>query len=74
MQRLVLDCRAVNRLFRQAEAMSLGSSTCWTDMLLDFDVDLQIAQCDIKDYFHACGIEEQLSEYFVMIEFSLEDF
>jgi len=65
---LFLDCRAVDRLSRPSDSMPLGSSSCWSDMILDDDFALHIAQSDIRDYFYACGIEESLSEYFVTIQ------
>ena len=65
-QRLVLDCRAVNRLFKRSAHIPLGSGSAWADIVIEPGNDLYISQSDIKDYFYRCGVPEGLSRFFCL--------
>ena len=62
--RLVLDCRAINRAFRDCPGIPMGSGACWDELVLDDEVDMWVTLSDIKDYFYACGLSAFLSEWF----------
>ena len=65
-QRLVLDCRAVSRLFKRSAHIPLGSGSAWADIVLEPDTDLYISQSDIKDNFYRCGVPAGLSRLFCL--------
>ena len=44
--------------------MLLGTAGDWANVILPEGSCLFAAQGDIKDYFYACGISSELSEYF----------
>ena len=50
--RMVLDCRAVNHLFKECPGMPMGSGSTWQEIILDDSADLWISLSDIKDYFY----------------------
>ena len=50
--------------------MALGSGCSWADVMLSTDSELFVGQSDIKDYFYACGIQSELSEFFVIVDIS----
>ena len=52
-QRLVLDCRGVNRRFRQPPAMSMSSGSSWASLSIPDHQQMFVAQSDIKNYFYA---------------------
>ena len=63
-QRLIVDARKTNRLFRTPPSTSMGSMECWGRMELSMDDDLFIAQEDVKDFFYRLGIQKGLGEFF----------
>ncbi|CAK0825859.1 unnamed protein product, partial [Prorocentrum cordatum] len=65
-QRLVVDCRATNRRFRRCPYLPMGTGSSWGEILLEDDADLWVSLSDIKDYFYACGIDDDLSSYFCL--------
>ena len=63
-QRLVLDCRGVNRLFRKAPSMELGAGYCLSELTVPNGESLFISQGDIKDCFYERGLPHELCRYF----------
>ena len=64
--RLVVDCRATNTVFRDCPHLPMGSGGSWGEVILDDESDAWISSSDIKDYFYACGIPQELSEFFCL--------
>ena len=63
-QRLIVDARKTNRLFRTPPTTLLGSMECWGRLEVDQEEDLFVAQEDVKDFFYRLGIDKSLGEYF----------
>ena len=63
-QRLILDCRQVNLLFRAPPATELGSLPALGDIYIPDKYDLHIAGADIRDCFYACSLPSTLRDYF----------
>ena len=55
-QRLIIDARRTNILFRTPPSTLLGSVDTWTRLEVPRDADVFIAQEDVKDYFYRLGI------------------
>ena len=60
-QRLILDCRRVNRRFRPPPGVDLGSLESLAQVEIPEGATLYGAQGDIKDCFHECGMPEATS-------------
>lgn len=65
-QRLILDCRRVNLLFRSPPVTELGSLPAVGDMHIPEGEQLFISGGDIKDCFYACKLPQELQEYFAL--------
>ena len=65
-QRLILDCRGVNRRFRAPPSMSLAAGYTWSHLQLPSDKQLYVAQSDIKDYFYHLRMPEILQPLFCL--------
>eukprot|EP00435_Cladocopium_sp_Y103_P055837 s653_g18.t1 len=65
-QRLVLDCRAVNLLFKEPPRTRLGSLSCLSESLLNPDQQLFVATADICDCFYACDVPQGMEQYFCL--------
>lgn len=65
-QRMVLDCRAVNRRFRQPPPVALAAGYSWTRLELPEHSKLYVAQSDIKDYFYSLSLPEDLRSMFCL--------
>ncbi|CAK9091403.1 Protease PrsW (Protease responsible for activating sigma-W) [Durusdinium trenchii] len=66
-QRLVVDARRTNKLFRSPPSTLLGSADTWTR--LEFDepgAEFFVAQEDVKDFFYRLRIHRPLGEYFAL--------
>ena len=63
-QRLILDCRRVNTLFRAPPITELGSLPALGDLSIPVGQQLFISGGDIKDCFYACGLPSSLRDYF----------
>ena len=63
-QRLILDCRGVNRRFRPPPAMSLAAGYSWGQLRLPSKSKLFVAQSDIKDYFYSLAMPKELQTLF----------
>ncbi|CAE7736810.1 unnamed protein product [Symbiodinium sp. CCMP2592] len=63
-QRLIIDARRSNRLFRSPPTTCLGSVESWTRLEVQGGGPLFMAQEDVKDYFYRLGISRELGEYF----------
>ncbi|CAE7820938.1 unnamed protein product [Symbiodinium necroappetens] len=63
-QRLIIDARRANRLFRSPPSTCLGSVESWTRLEVEGGAPLFMAQEDVKDYFYRLGIDKRLGEYF----------
>ena len=65
-QRLIIDCRRTNLLFKTPPNTLMGTMETWGRIEVAEDRDLFIAQEDVKDYFYRLGIPERMSEYFCL--------
>ena len=65
-QRLILDCRRVNLLFRAPPVTELGSLPAVGDLHIPEGEQLFISGGDIKDCFYACKLPQELQEYFAL--------
>lgn len=65
-QRLILDCRGVNRRFRSPPSMSLSAGYSWAQLQVPDHKQLYVAQSDIKDYFYSLAMPEELQTLFSM--------
>ena len=66
-QRLIIDARRTNAIFRQPPRTLLGSVECWGQVEAR-SRPIFIAQKDVKDYFYHLGISKELGEYFALLE------
>ena len=71
-QRLVIDARPSNRLFRQPPTTLLGSMETWARVELGEDSEMFVAQEDVKDYFYRLAISRELGEYFAFPKICVE--
>ena len=67
-QRLIVDARRANRLFRRPPCTLLGSAETWGRLEADSDQTVFVAQEDVKDYFYRLGISKELGEFFSLPE------
>ncbi len=65
-QRLVLDCRQTNQLFRPSPYTQLGSISSLAEMVLPHGHDLYVSGADIQDCFYAVHIDEKMQQYFCL--------
>ena len=65
-QRLIIDARRTNRLFRTPPSTNLGSIESWSRLECKRDETLFIAQEDVKDFFYRLRIDQKLGEYFAL--------
>ena len=65
-QRLVLDCRMTNQMFRPSPYTQLGSLSSLTELQLQPEQQLFVSGADIQDCFYAVHIPECLQEYFCL--------
>ena len=73
-QRLVLDCRAVNLLFKEPPRTRLGSLSSVSEMYLETDQKLYVATADICDCFYACDVPKGMEQFFCLkSDISLSD-
>ena len=63
-QRLILDCRRVNALFRAPPVTELGSLAAMGDLHIPEGHDMFISGGDIRDCFYACKLPDELLSYF----------
>ena len=63
-QRLIIDARRANKLFRKPPSTILGSSDSWTRLEVAGGEDVFFAQEDVKDYFYRLRISKRLGEFF----------
>ena len=63
-QRLSLDCRRVNALFRAPPVTELGSLPAVGDLYIPEGSDMFISGGDIRDCFYACRLPDELLSYF----------
>ena len=62
----LLDCRAVNRRFRQPPPVALAAGYSWARLELPEHSKLYVAQSDIKDYFYSLSLPEDLRSMFCL--------
>ena len=65
-QRLILDARRTNKLFRSPPTTRLGSMDSWTRLGISEGEQMFVAQEDVKDFFYRLGIKKDLGEYFCL--------
>ena len=58
----MVECRAVNELFRDCPPIPMGSGSSWSELVLGEGGDMHVTLSDIKCFFYACGIPMALSE------------
>lgn len=67
-QRLIIDARRANKLFRTPPSTILGSVDSWSRLEVAENHEVFLAQEDVKDYFYRLGIGEELSRFFALPE------
>eukprot|EP00435_Cladocopium_sp_Y103_P017954 s440_g4.t1 len=65
-QRLVLDCRQTNQLFRPSPHTELGSLASLTELEIPHDSCLFVSGADIQDCFYAVHIPSELMAFFCL--------
>ena len=65
-QRLVLDCRQVNMLFRPSPHTELGSLSSLADIALGPSQQLFMSGADIQDCFYAVHIPSEMMSFFCL--------
>ena len=65
-QRLVLDCRQTNQLFRLSPHTELGSLACLTELEIPDSSCLFVSGADIQDCFYAVHIPADLMSFFCL--------
>ena len=65
-QRLILDCRAVNYLFKEPPHTRLGSLAALTELELGGQKDLFVSGADIRDCFYAAKLPPGMEECFCL--------
>lgn len=65
-QRLVLDCRQTNQLFRPSPYTQLGSLASLCELQLPSGQQLYLSSADIQDCFYAVHIPEKMQEFFCL--------
>ena len=65
-QRLILDCGAVNYLFKEAPHTRLGSLAALTELELGEQRDLFVSGADIRDCFYAAKLPPGIEECFCL--------
>ena len=65
-QRLIVDARRTNRLFRTPPSTNLGSIESWARLECNPGETLFMAQEDVKDFFYRLRIDQKLGEYFAL--------
>ena len=63
-QRLIVDARRTNKLFRTPPSTQLGSMDSWARIECESGSELFMAQEDVRDYFYRLRIDKELGEYF----------
>ena len=63
-QRLILDCRKVNALFRAPPVTELGSLSAVGDLYIPSQHSMYVSGGDIRDCFYACRLPDELLSYF----------
>jgi len=64
--RLVLDCRATNRLFAPSPDIALAAGFSYASLELPAGENLYVSQSDLKDYFYSLGLPEELQDLFAL--------
>ena len=64
--RLVLDCRQVNRSFREPPHISMGTLAALSEIMLEDGDTLYISQADVKDCFWQCKLPHALARFFAL--------
>ena len=73
-QRLILDCRAVNYMFKEPPHTRLGSLAALTELELPTDERLFVSGSDIQDCFYAARLPSGMEECFCLHQdISLEE-
>ena len=65
-QRMIIDARRTNKLFRKPPTTVLGSVDAWSRVEVPSGDPLFLAQEDVRDYFYRLGIDKELGQYFCL--------
>lgn len=71
-QRLIVDARRTNKLFRTPPTTILGSVEAWSRLEVEEQSEVFVAQEDVKDFFYRLGISRELGEYFALPPVDIE--
>ena len=69
-QRLIIDARRANRLFKKPPSTTLGSVEAWGR--LESDSEIFFAQEDVRDFFYRLQIPKPLGEFFSLPPLNLQ--
>ena len=70
--RFILDCRGVNKRFRDPPPLTLAAGSTWAQLEVKPDKKLYVAQLDIRDYFFSLALPEDLKPLFCMPPISVQ--
>ena len=63
-QRLVLDCRHINQMFRKPPKPDLGSADAYSRLRPPSGASVYIAEADVQNCFYQIGVPAWLSDFF----------
>ena len=69
--RLVLDCRTSNSFFVSPPEMAMPAGYSFSQVQMDSEDQMYIAQSDIRDYFYSIGMPEELRSDFCLPQVDL---
>ena len=62
----MLDCRAINQLFRPPPDIAMAAGYSFGQLELSGNDIMYVAQSDIQDYFYSIGLPDNLHSYFAI--------
>lgn len=72
-QRLVFDCRRVNRYFPKAPYTEIGAAASFANLEVPPGQKLYNASADVKACFYQCGIGPELADFFSLLDVAADE-